>query len=280
MDQLLLEKWERPDFNAAFNYSFFLKNKKGGYTRTGIAYVNSYKDQGLLVCPLNGDISSKHVLVSSIEESYVENGFGFPLNFYRSPGKVLRECLRYIENDVNSPIISTILKTESIELKKEINLAKETNRLYVKYTLLKARSYVPIEIKPVLAFRAVDKSINLSNVFSVQTKPEENTVIVSHQGHYPKLHIQLNTRLNFNNVPEYFTDVEYINELNHGIVFREDLFIPGVFTVVLLEGQSFIMTIAHEPMTQNLINLEFENEYALRHEPTIAKKIILSTSND
>ena len=265
------DKLVNPDLKSAIGNQFILRNQNGAYLRTNITFANVQKEQGLLVCPYNGN--RKQVLVSYIEESVEQNNISFNLSFYKYPGTVHRESIQYIETCVESLIPTSIISVGNIILRKEVNIAQSENILLIRYTLEEAYSFINLKLMPMLAFRPLEKSGVPFTTTLRKTSEVQNGVSVQELACYPKLFMQFSKRIITNSEHKWYKNYEYIKEIVNGGIFREDLYIPSDFTISLKKGESVVFAIGTKELDANSLHLLFENEYYSRKQPGRRMKI-------
>lgn len=55
---------------------------------------------------------------------------------------------------------------------------------------------------------------------------------------FPYLNMQISKKNEFIATPDWYYNIEYIEEQNRGYDFREDLFVPGYFEFPIKKGES------------------------------------------
>ena len=87
MSYLKFEKEQLINLEYSLNKEILRTNRAGAYTSSTIIGCNTRKYHGLLVCPIEKFGGEKHVLLSSLDESIIENGSEFNLGIHQVSGR-------------------------------------------------------------------------------------------------------------------------------------------------------------------------------------------------
>lgn len=75
---------------------------------------------------------------------------------------------------------------------------------------------------------------------------------------FPYLHMQLSKGNEFVATPDWYKNIEYMEEENRGYDFREDLFVPGYFEVPIKKGESIIFSASTVPAATGRLKSKFQ----------------------
>ncbi|MFA8449845.1 MAG: amylo-alpha-1,6-glucosidase [Bacteroidales bacterium] len=232
------------------NLEFALKqevlraNCAGGYSNTSIVNCNTRKYHGLFVVPQPQIDHENHVLLSCIDETITQQNEEFNLGLHMYPnGYYHPKGHKYLKSFEMDPVPKHVFRVGGVHISREILLLRNDERLLIKYEILDAHSPVLLRIRPFLAFRNVHR-LSKANVY-VEKKYEEveNGIACRMYAGYSKLFIQCNKKVAYTHVPDWYYNLEYIQERDRGYDFQEDLFVPGFFEVDLKKGESFIVSV-------------------------------------
>lgn len=241
MSYLKFEKEQLINLEYSLNKEVLRSNRAGSYTSTTISGCNTRKYHGLLVCPIENFGGEKHVLLSTLDETILENGSEFNLGIHRFQGGTYEpKGHKYIRSVEFNRIPKTIYRVGNVVLTKEQVLVEDEQQILVKYTLEEATMPVKLRLKPFLAFRQVH-NLSKANMF-VNRKfgKAQNGISLKLYDKYPNLFMQFNKKAEFIPVPDWYYNIEYIKELSRGYEFLEDLFVPGYFELPIKKGESLI----------------------------------------
>ena len=218
-------------------------NKAGSYLCTTLNGCNTRKYHGLLVSPIEIFGGEKHVLLSALDETVVQNEAEFNLGIRRYQGGTYEpKGHKYIRNVEFADVPKITYRVGNTVLTKERLLVEKEEQVLIKYVLEEAQEPVVLRLKPFLAFRNIH-ALSKANMF-VNTKFEqvENGISMRLYEGYPNLVMQLSQTAEFVPVPDWYYNIEYLKELNRGYEYLEDLFVPGYFEVTVEPGESVIFS--------------------------------------
>lgn len=218
-------------------------NTKGAFSLSTIVGCNTRKYHGLLICPIKELNNHKYILLSSLDESILKDNTEFNLGLHKYEGdNYSPKGHKYIEQvDINDSIVTTY-KIGDLLLKKEFIFNPSENQILVKYTLDESTSKIRLRIKPFLAFRNIHE-LSRANLYA-NTKVEfiHNGVKGRLYEKFPYLNIQFSKDVEFIQVPLWYYNIEYMEELKRGYDYKEDLLVPGYFEFDLSKGESVILS--------------------------------------
>ena len=216
-------------------------NKAGSYLCTTLNGCNTRKYHGLLVSPIENFGGEKHVLLSSLDETVIQNEAEFNLAIHRYQGGSYEpKGHKYMRNFSFGNVPKITYRVGGVVITKERLLVEKEEQVLIRYTLEEARSATTLRLKPFLAFRNIH-ALSKANLF-VNTKFEniENGIATRLYDGYPNLYLQTSKKADFVPVPDWYYNIEYLKELNRGYDYLEDLFVPGYFELPMEKGESVV----------------------------------------
>lgn len=243
MNYLTFEKEQLINLEYSLNREILRSNRAGSYISTTLNGCNTRKYHGLLICPVHNFGGEKHVLLSSLDESILQNGSEFNLAIHRYQGGVYEpKGHKYLFRVEFDRIPGTVYRIGNFTLRKERLLVDKVEQLLIRYTLEDAQSDVVLRLKPFLAFRNIHQ-LSKANLFvNTKFRKAANGIILKLYEGYPDLYLQTSKSAEFIPVPDWYYHFEYTKELNRGYDFLEDLFIPGYFEFPLKKGESVVFS--------------------------------------
>ena len=241
MHYLQFDKEQLVNLEYSLYKEILRSNRAGSYLSTSLNGCNTRKYHGLLVCPIKNFGGEKHVLLSSLDETVIQNGAEFNLGIHcYKGGSYEPKGHKYIRNVEFGSIPKITYRVGGVVLTKERLLVEKEEQILVKYTLEEANSPTTLRLKPFLAFRNIHK-LSKANLFAnTKYKKAENGIKMCLYKDYPDLHMQLSKEADFVAVPDWYYDIEYIKELKRGYDYLEDLYVPGYFEVAIKKGESIV----------------------------------------
>lgn len=267
MSYLKFEKEQLINLEYSLNKEILRTNRAGAYTSSTIIGCNTRKYHGLLISPIEKFGGEKHVLLSTLDESIIENGSEFNLAIHRyQGGNYEPKGHKYIRNIEFRKIPKITYRVGNVVLTKERLLVENKQQILIKYTLESATKPVKLRFKPFLAFRQIHQLSKANMFVHRKYKAEKNGINVKLYDNYPNLFMQFSKKVEFIPVPDWYYNIEYLKELNRGYDYLEDLFVPGYFELQIKKGESVVFAAGTEEAETNLLKKQFLKEEALRFE--------------
>lgn len=263
------------DKNSLGNLEYSLRremlstNRSGGYMSTTIVCCNTRKYHGLMVVPVEafGD-DRNYVLLSSLDETVVEQGQEFNLAIHRYPGVYEPRGHKYITDFKYTPTPTITYRVGGVVLRKEMLWIHSRAQLMIRYTLLEAAGSVKLKLRPFLAFRD-SHSLSYANMHADgHAHSIEMGVRCRLYGHFPWLNMQIDEDSGeFVRAPDWHYRFEYPEEQRRGYPCQEDLLTPGYFELGIGRGRSVVFCCQlDEECVPGMIADQFERELARRSD--------------
>jgi len=237
-------------------------NRKGAYQNTSISGCNTTKYQGLLVMPVPYMDDENHLILSSFDETVIQHGAEFNLGIHRYAGdNYSPKGHKYIREFNSDSIPKTIYRIGGVILSKEVMFSSKENRIMIRYTLLDAHSPTTIRFRPFLAFRKISQLTRENDQVDRSFREVENGISTCMYFGYPELYMQFSKKPEFVYHPDWYKDIEYLQDLLNGDTYQEDLYVPGYFELPIEKNESIIFSAGD--MMVDPANLSGEYEFEI-----------------
>lgn len=243
MSYLKFEKSELVNLEYSLSREVIRSNRAGSYASTTIIGCNTRKYHGLLVCPLEEMDGEHHVLLSTLDATVVQHEKEFNLGIHKYEGDNYQpKGHKYVRDFDDTKGSYLIYRVGGVVLSREILLVSRAEQVFVKYTLIDAHSETLLRLKPFLAFRNYH-ALSKSNLYANTKYTEVSNGIMSrlYDG-YPGLYMQCSKPVEFVSVPDWYYNIEYMEEQKRGYEYKEDLYVPGYFEMSIKKGESIVFS--------------------------------------
>ncbi|MDE6469137.1 MAG: amylo-alpha-1,6-glucosidase [Muribaculaceae bacterium] len=240
-------------------------NQAGAYHCTTLVGCNTRKQHGLLVIPIEGMENKPHVLLSSLDETVIQHGAPFNLGIHRYQGGVYSPAgHKYIREFDCEDVPRLTYRVGGVILTKEKIFISRENRILIRYTLVDAHSATTLRFRPFLAFREVNSLCVANDAINrgIETVPNGIGTCL-YQG-YPTLYMQFNKKAQWVDDPNWYNGIEYVKDLERGVPYCEDLWVPGYFEVPIKKGESIIFSAGVSEVNTRSLSKMYEAEIASR----------------
>ena len=240
-------------------------NQSGAYHCTTIVGANTRKQHGLLVIPVPEIDDNSHVLLSSLDETVIQHGAPFNLGLHRYSGGVYSpNGHKYIREYDCERVPTHTFRVGGVILKREKIFITNENRILIRYTLVDAHSKTTLQFRPFLAFRNANDLCVENQVASRDYKEVSNGISTCMYDGYPELFMQVNHKPKFVFAPHWYKGIEYIKDLERGIPYTEDLYVPGYFEVDMKKGDTIIFSAGVSEVNTRQLTKMYEDEIKTR----------------
>ncbi|MBN7813246.1 glycogen debranching enzyme family protein [Algoriphagus sp. H41] len=264
MSYIHFDKTQLINLNYSLDREIIRTNRSGAYTSTTIIGCNTRKYHGLLVAPQPQIDSQNHVLLSTVHETVIQHGASFNLGISKFPGNYSPRGHKYLEDFDSEPIPKLTYRVGGVVLQKELILDTNRDRVMIRYTLLEAHSKTKIRIQPFLAFRGYHNLIKANDQIDREFEKIPNGARFRLYPQYDPLFLQLSKKCEFVSIPDWYYNIEYIQERERGYEYQEDLFAPGYFEFDIEKGESVIFSAGLTEADPSTRQNAFEKEIARR----------------
>lgn len=240
-------------------------NQAGAYHCSTLVGCNTRKQHGLLVIPIKEFGYKPHVLLSSIDETVIQHGVPFNLGIHRYQGGVYSPAgHKYIREFDCEGVPRITYRVGGVILTKETIFISKENRILIRYTLVDAHSATTLRFKPFLAFREVNSLCVANNAINRDMERVPNGMATCLYEGYPKLYMQFNRKCTWVDEPNWYNGIEYVKDLERGVPYCEDLWVPGYFEVPVRKGESVIFSAGISEVSTRSLSKMYETEIASR----------------
>ncbi|MCI9606732.1 MAG: 4-alpha-glucanotransferase [Muribaculaceae bacterium] len=240
-------------------------NQSGAYHCTSVVDCNTRKQHGLLVIPIPEMGNSSHVLLSSMDVTVIQHGAPFNLGLHRYSGGVYSPAgHKYIREFDCESVPRTTYRVGGVILTKEKIFISHENRLLIRYTLVDAHSATTLRFKPMLAFREANQLCVENSALNTDCPEVANGVAARLYDGYPTLFMQFSRKPEWTYDPHWYKGFEYLKDLERGVPYTEDLWVPGTFEIPIKKGESIIFSAGVSEVSPRSLTKMYEAEIASR----------------
>ncbi|MDE6460308.1 MAG: amylo-alpha-1,6-glucosidase [Paramuribaculum sp.] len=240
-------------------------NQSGAYHCTSVVDCNTRKQHGLLVIPIPEMGNSSHVLLSAMDVTVIQHGAPFNLGLHRYSGGVYSPAgHKYIREFDCESVPRTTYRVGGVILTKEKIFISHENRLLIRYTLVDAHSATTLRFKPMLAFREANQLCVENTALNTECPEVANGVAARLYDGYPTLYMQFSRKPEWTYDPHWYKGFEYLKDLERGVPYTEDLWVPGTFEIPIKKGESIIFSAGVSEIAPRSLTKMYESEIASR----------------
>lgn len=265
MSYISYDKLQLINLEYSLSKELLRSNRSGAFSSTTIIGCNTRKYHGLLITPQAAVDNHTHVLLSTIDETIIQREAEFNLGIHKYPGaKYEPKGHKYIREQAADPIPKLTYRVGGVVLTKETLLTHDSHCTLLRYTLCETQSPTRIRFKPFLAFRNIH-TLSKANLYvnkSYEVVP--NGVSFKMYNGYTPLLIQFTKEAEYTHVPDWYYNIEYIEELKRGYEGHEDLYVPGFFELDIKKGESIIIAVGTEEVSPKSLVRRFNKELKAR----------------
>lgn len=265
MSYIEFDKTQLINLKYSLDRELFRTNRAGSYAGSSIIFTNTRKYHGLLVVPQPLINDDNHVLLSTIDETIIENDFEFHISMRMFPGgNYDPKGHKYLRDFKSDPNPTLTYRMGNIVFVKEYIYTKSENRILIRYTLEDASQKIKFRLKPFLAYRSVHDLAKANTSVNHKFKAIKNGAQWQMYKGYDKVFMQVSKQALYTHVPDWHHNIEYIRENERGYPGTEDLFVPGFFEVEMKKGESIVVSAGVEEKNPAMFKRQFETEIRKR----------------
>ena len=265
MSYIYFDKSQLINLGFSLDREILRTNRAGAYASTTIVGCNTRKYHGLLVCPIENFDNEKHVLLSSVNETIIQNAYEFNLGIQKFNGDVYHpKGHKYLREYEVDKIAKATYRVGTDIFTKESLMVEKESQVLIRYTFQSGNSPVVFRLKPFLAFREMH-TLTRANMFAnTKVRKANNGIASKLYNGYPYLYMQFSKENEFIHIPDWYYNVEYLREQERGYDYKEDLFVPGYFEFKLRKGESIIFSASTKEASPQTLKRKFEQQLASR----------------
>ena len=279
MSYLKFEKSELVNLEYSLTRELIRSSRAGSYASTTIIGCNTRKYHGLLVCPLEEMDGEHHVLLSTLDTTVIQHEKEFHLGIHKYEGdNYIPKGHKYVRDFDATKGSYLVYRVGGVVLSREIAMVSRSEQVLFRYTLLEAHSPTLIRLTPFLAFRN-RHALSTSNLYANTRFTEVKNGIMSrlYDG-YPGLYMQCSKAVEFVPVPDWYYNIEYMEEQKRGYDYKEDLYVPGYFEMALRKGESIIFSATTSEVSPSGLKRKFSEELSRRIPKDSYKNCLLNAA--
>ena len=265
MSYLKFDKTQMINLEYSLYRNVLRTNRRGAYQNTSIAGCNTSKYHGLLVMPIPDLDDENHLMLSAFDETVIQHGAEFNLGIHRYTGGIYSPTgHKYIREFNCDSAPKTTYRVGGVILSKEMMFSLKENRLMIRYKLLSAHSPTTIRFKPFLAFRNISQLTRENEQVDKSYREVENGISTCMYHGYPELFMQFSKKPKFVCHPDWYHNIEYLQDLQMGDTYQEDLYVPGYFEMPIEKDEEIIFSAGDILVNTNVLSEEFAEEIRIR----------------
>jgi glycogen debranching enzyme len=200
------------DFAQSSKIEWLETNGTGAFAMGTVAGVNTRRYHGLLVASLRPPVE-RYVLLSRVEEEWN----GHALGVCQYPGTVTPRGFEFLETFQADPCATWRFRIDGVLLEKQVYMIEGGQAIVIRYRSDRAAT---LRVRPFLAYRDYH---SLGHA-----RPDVFGALPPLEFHYTG---------KFEAAADWYYNIEYLEELDRGLDFREDLYSPGVIALELRPGE-------------------------------------------
>lgn len=241
MSYIQFDKTQLVNLGYSLSKEIIRSNKAGAYASSTIIGCNTKRVHGLLVVP-QPEIGGVHVIISSLDETVIVNHASYDLGVHKYPGNYSPKGYIYLRDYVADPVPKLTYRLGDVVFTKEKLLVEHENRTLVRYVVEEAKSPVTLRLNPFLAFRSVTELKRANRDIDQRYDNIDQGIKTRLYPGYDELYMQLSETPRFIYKPLWYYNIEYPEDMELGLDYQEDLYVPGYFEVILNKGETVIFT--------------------------------------
>lgn len=265
MSYIKIEKDKLVNLEYTLNKELIRSNRGGSFASTTLSGCNTRKYHGLLIVPCINENDGKILLLSSLDETIIQNNKAFNLAIHQYQDDVFYpHGHRYISEFETDPIPAKTYRVGGVLLKKELLLSEKEKQILIRYTVIDAHSKTKLRLQPLTAFRNIHQ-LSKENLSVIYKKEEvQNGIKVRMYDVYPELYMQCSRKSKFVTAPDWNKNIIYREEKRRGYEFTEDLFTYGYFELDVKKGDKIVFSAGLKEVKTSGLNTLFNSELRKR----------------
>ncbi len=195
----------------------------------------------------------------------IQHGAPFNLGIHRYRGGVYSpNGHKYIREFDCESVPRMTYRVGGVILTKEKIFISEENRILIRYTLVEAHSPTTLRFRPFLAFREANSLCVANDSVNRAIEPVTNGIATCMYAGFPTLYMQFNHKAQWVDQPNWYNGIEYVKDLERGVPYCEDLWVPGYFEVPIKQGESLIFSAGVSEVNPRNLSKMYSAEVASR----------------
>jgi predicted glycogen debranching enzyme len=233
------------DYSKSSQLEWLETNGLGSFASGTVSGANTRRYHGLLVASLHPP-ADRFVTLSKLEETVLVGKQYFELAANQFPETISPKGHYLIQEFRLNPFPVWIYNANGLLLEKAVFMLQGENTTVVRYRLLRPEKdrFAVLALRSFVAFRDYHSLASENDVIQRLPVREEAALLQlrPYEG-LPALTLHHNA-IGFTVRPDWYRQFEYVEELNRGLNFREDLFTHGYFSFELSSKNPLAFVVA------------------------------------
>jgi predicted glycogen debranching enzyme len=279
MSYLEFDKKELINLEYSLSREILRSNRAGSYASYTLVGCNTRKYHGLLVSPMEHLDGDKHVLLSSLDLSIINNATEFNLGIHKYSNETyVPKGHKYVQDFQTDDVPQIYYRIGGVRIVRESILLNKEQHVLIRYTILEADRPIKLKFTPFLAFRNTHSLSKANMHVNTHIKYIENGIKSHMYDGYPYLHMQFSKKVEYVHVPDWYYNIEYSEEEKRGYDFREDLFVPGYFETTAKQGDSIVFAAGTKELPSSGLKKKFSANLKNRIPRNSFKNCLLNSA--
>ena len=279
MGYLEFDKSQLINLEYSLSKEILRSNRAGSYAATTIVGCNTRKYHGLFICPCHDANDEKYLLLSSLDVSIIQHDQEFNLGIHKYEGDTyIPKGHKYVRDYKAETVGETIYRVGGVVLKRESILLEKEERVLIKFTLLEANSDTSLKFRPFLAFRNIHQLSKANTFANTKYENTDNGVIYKMYEGLPSLYMQFSSKVDYVHSPDWYYNIEYMEEQKRGYDYKEDLMVPGFFESKIKKGESIVFSAGIRKANPNALKKQYTTECNKRTARDSYKNCLLNAA--
>jgi predicted glycogen debranching enzyme len=243
MSYLKFDKTQLINLEYSLNKEILRSNRAGSYASTTIVGCNTRKYHGLLICPMEHMDGERYLLLSSLDETIIQGESEFNLGIHKYEGdNYIPKGHKYLRDFEAEPVPKLVYRVGGVVIEKERLLIQNEQQFLIRYKILEADKSTKMRFMPFLAFRNIHELSKANTFANTKVKFITNGIKSRLYDGFPYLHLQFSKKVEYVHSPDWYYNIEYLEEQRRGYDYKEDLFVPGYFEMNVKKGEILIFS--------------------------------------
>ena len=251
------------DINEKIPQDILKHNITGAVGATTTIYCNTKCWHGLLSV-YDSKTKEQKVLLSNIDDTVIVGDTPYCLAVRKYPNVHFPLGHRYITDMSFNPYTKIRYQLGEVKVLFEMMLTTNEETIIAKYTVEEAALPVKLQIRPLVAFRSAMQLMRMDRSFCTDSVTVENGIAYRPNDREQYLYMQFSKPCSFSRTPDWNYNIEYAQDFKEGKPYQEDLFMPGIFEVIMELGEKVYFTASTKQQKTDTISEFFGSECETR----------------
>jgi predicted glycogen debranching enzyme len=207
----------------------------------------------------------RYLLLSSLDETIIQGNSEFNLGIHKYEGdNYVPKGHKYLRDFEADPVPKLVYRVGGVVIEKERLLVQNEQQFLIRYKILEADKSTKIRFRPFLAFRNIHKLSKANTYANTKVKFIANGIKSRLYDGFPYLHMQFSKKVEYIHSPDWYYNIEYLEEQRRGYDYKEDLFVPGYFEMNVKKGEVLIFSASTKLANPETLKRKFTLEIEKR----------------